>query len=115
MREMATEATPKKDAVIPSVNTEQLSKDMETLKADIAQMAGTLRELGLQTRDTALSEGRRRYELARVKGHEQVDHLRTTAEDLSLQATNAVRERPAAALLIAAGIGLILGFLTARK
>jgi ElaB/YqjD/DUF883 family membrane-anchored ribosome-binding protein len=112
---MAAEAMSKKETGTPTVNTEQLSKEIETLKADISQIAGTLRELGLQTTDTAITESRRRYELARLKGHEQVDHLRHSAEDLGLQATAAVRERPATALLIAAFVGMIFGFLSARK
>jgi ElaB/YqjD/DUF883 family membrane-anchored ribosome-binding protein len=112
---MAVETTTKREVGTGAVSTEQLAKDIETLKSDISQIANSLRDLGLQTKDTALAEGRRRYEIARLRGHEQVDHLRTTAEDLSLQATEAVRDRPATALLVAAGIGMLFGLLTARS
>lgn len=112
---MATETTPKKETATAAVNTDKLASDIETLKSDISQIAGTLRELGLQSKETAIAEGRRRYEMARVMGHEQVDHLRNSAEDIGHQATAAVRERPATALLIAAGVGMLFGFLSARK
>lgn len=104
-----------KGDVAEKVSTEKLSQDIETLKADMSQIVGTLRELGLQSKDTAVEVGRRRYELARQMGQDQVDHLRGTADDLSQQATDAVRERPATALLIAAGIGMLFGLLSARK
>lgn len=112
---MANESSSKKEAEAEVASTDKLSKDIETLKADLSQIAGTLRDLGLQTKDTAVEEGRRRYELARLRGNQQVDHLRHSAEDFSHQATEAVRDRPGTALLIAAGIGMIFGILTARK
>lgn len=112
---MATETTPKKETATQAASTDQLAKDIETLKSDISQMASTLRELGLQGKETAIAEGRRRYELARTLGHEQVDHIRSSAEDFGHQATAAVRDRPATALLIAAGVGMLFGILTARK
>ncbi len=112
---MGSDAASRKQVEAQAVSTDQLSKDIEALKADISQIAGTLRELGLQTTDSAIEEGRRRYEFARLRGHQQVDHLRNTAEDLGQQATEAVRDRPGTALLVAAGIGMIFGFLSARK
>lgn len=112
---MANETATKKDTAVEAVDTEQLSRDIAALKADFAHIAGTLRELGLQGRDAALYEGQRRIAAVRSEAQGQIDHLRRSADDLSHQALDTVREKPGIALLAAAAVGMIFGFLTARK
>jgi ElaB/YqjD/DUF883 family membrane-anchored ribosome-binding protein len=112
---MAAETLTKKDTPMESPNIDQLSKDISVLKADLASVVSTLKELGVHGRDTAVEEGRRRYAIARSTTSDQVAGLRRTAEDYGHQATDAVREKPATALLVAVGIGMLFGILTARR
>ena len=112
---MANESVTKKEAAAEAVDTEKLSRDLAALKEDFAHIASTLRELGLQSRDAALYEGQRRIAAVRSEAHGQIQNLGQSADDLGHQALDTVREKPGVALLAAAAVGMIFGFLTARK
>jgi ElaB/YqjD/DUF883 family membrane-anchored ribosome-binding protein len=116
---MATETTAKVKSEVAEMKqeamVEKLTSDVAALRADLSQVLGSLKQLGVHSRDTAVEEGRRQLLSARDEFGTQVDHLRSSAEEYTRQATDAVRERPGQALLIAAVIGMLFGFLTARK
>lgn len=116
---MANELTAKAKSEVAEAkaeaNIEKLSNDMATLKADLAQIVGTLKDLGIQSKNSAVEGGRRHLLAARDEVSGQVDHLRVAADDYQRQAIESVRERPGQALLIAAAVGAVFGFLTARK
>jgi ElaB/YqjD/DUF883 family membrane-anchored ribosome-binding protein len=93
----------------------KLADDVAALKADIATLATTLREVAADRRDLAIAEGRRRLVSVQDEAHDQLDYLHRRAEELGDQARTSVQERPGTALLIAAAVGMMFGFLTARK
>jgi ElaB/YqjD/DUF883 family membrane-anchored ribosome-binding protein len=110
--EMATQGS---NASKGEIDVAKLSADIDTLKADLAALGGTLRELAEHGRDTAVAEGKRRVASVQHEAKNQLDHLHRGVDDLAQQARDTVHERPATALLVAAGIGILFGLLTARR
>jgi ElaB/YqjD/DUF883 family membrane-anchored ribosome-binding protein len=97
------------------VDINKLADDMAVLKTDIAALATTLKELAAERRDVVVAEGRRRVSAVQSEAQDQLDYLQRRAEELGDQARTSVQERPGTALLIAAAVGMMFGFLTARK
>lgn len=96
-------------------HVEDLSRQIDALKGDIASIAQILSDMG---RDQGAATAERVRETAaemRARGEAQLRHARAQAHDLGDQAANAVRDQPAAAMGMAVGLGFILGFLTGRK
>jgi len=98
-----------------SASYEDLEKQIAVLKKDIAKLTETVGEYG-----------RARSNDLRGAAYEQAAHLRAQGEkavsaaqaklDEQYRATEAkVRENPAAAVGIAAGIGFIVGLLTSSR
>ncbi len=93
----------------------QLSDQIETLKSDIAAITKTLADLGKTTKDAAVTGAKAKATELRDTGEQQMRAAQARAEDYGHQAAEAVRNQPAAAVGIAAGLGFLIGFLTARK
>ena len=94
---------------------DDLAAQMEALRADVAALTTTLADLTrAEARDAADSAKR-----AARKTRENVEHeyekLHKHAEDAVDQADALIREKPAMALGIAAGLGLLIGLLMSRR
>lgn len=93
---------------------EDLEAEVTRLKNDIA----ILRDQLSATSEHSISAARRAAaegaEQLRVKGEAAMDSLKTNADDIERQVTEAVREKPITALAIAAGVGFFLALLTRR-
>ncbi|PWE33488.1 hypothetical protein DDZ14_04630 [Maritimibacter sp. 55A14] len=96
-------------------DTEQLSKQIEMLKNDIASISQTLTDMGAQRRDEAVEGMRRTASELRDRGQARAAEAREYAEDTGHQVADAVRQQPATAVGLAVGLGFILGFLTSRR
>jgi ElaB/YqjD/DUF883 family membrane-anchored ribosome-binding protein len=96
-------------------STEDLVREIETLRADLARVTETLAEMGKAEARSMADEVRKRSRKARAHVEDEFEHLRGSAEAAIDQADELIRERPAIAMTIAAGLGLIVGLLLYRK
>lgn len=104
--------TTKKDS---EPTLEDLSRQIETLRADLAGIMDTLKALGLaQTR--AAAEGVKDHaEAARAAGEEELAALRARLDAMVVEADRMARDKPVTAMGIAAGFGFLLGLLLGRR
>lgn len=94
---------------------QDLSAQIEALKADISQITTTLTEMGTARKDAAINSAKSQAEHLRAEGHKQLEMAQSTAEDYGAQAADAIRRQPAAAVGMAVAAGFIAGLLTSRK
>jgi ElaB/YqjD/DUF883 family membrane-anchored ribosome-binding protein len=99
----------------PQDEIDRLSKQIVTLREDIAAISKTLSGLGGSTREAAVDGARRKVSELRHAGEEQLHAAQHRAEQIGQQAADAVRSQPAAAVGLAIGLGFLLGFITGRK
>ena len=78
--------------------------DESTLKDDLSAVA-----------DSARKDVRRELERVREKAGEMMDRGRESVERVRESVSDRVRERPLTSVLVAGGIGLLLGMLVARR
>ncbi|WP_157982020.1 DUF883 C-terminal domain-containing protein [Oceanicella sp. SM1341] len=95
--------------------SEQLSLQIDSLKADMADIAATLKALGVQRVDNATDAARARAEAAAAAGRDAAHEARLAAERLGENMSTSIKDRPFTAIAIAAGVGLAVGFLSGRK
>lgn len=86
------------DPTTRNPTTEDLSRQVDALKADIARLAETLGDYGKAKSDHYRTEAQRRAEDLRAEAQGRL-------EDVEVY----VRQNPAQALGIAAGVGLLIG------
>jgi len=96
-------------------STSDLSLQVEALKADIAGLTETISALGKQKANETKEEIELRAQLLKERGKMAVDQAGNEFDRLSSEAERSIREKPMTALAIAAGVGLVVGFLTSRK
>lgn len=93
---------------------EDLEAEIARLREDVARLTEQLARTGehsIAAAKRAASEG---AEQLRAKGEAAVEALRSNADDIEKQVTDAVREKPITALAIAAGIGYFFALLSRR-
>ncbi|MEW9918007.1 YqjD family protein [Marimonas sp. MJW-29] len=90
------------------ISIEDLSAQIDILKADIASLTDAL---GTYTK----AKGAEASEYAKTKARETARAGREKAVEAQLHAEDFVRNQPATALGIAAGVGFLVGMFTARR
>ncbi|MEY8882155.1 YqjD family protein [Donghicola sp. XS_ASV15] len=103
-------ATPK-----TAPDMQDLSAQIEALKADISAITSTLTEMGTARKDAAVSSARQQAEDLKAEGSRQLEMAQLTAEDYGAQAADAIRRQPATAVGIAVAAGFLAGLMTGRK
>jgi ElaB/YqjD/DUF883 family membrane-anchored ribosome-binding protein len=98
-----------------NLSTDDLSQQVDTLKADISRLTETITAMGKQKAQSTKQDVELKALLLKERGKEALDSAGTEINRLSAEAERNVRERPMTALAIAAGIGLLVGLLTSRK
>ncbi|MBB5516834.1 ElaB/YqjD/DUF883 family membrane-anchored ribosome-binding protein [Rubricella aquisinus] len=98
-----------------SASTDDLVKQIETLKADVQALTDTLGELGKAQGAAAKNAAAEKAAALRDAGEDQINRARGAANDLNDQANEFVRTQPATALGIAAGVGFLVGMMSGRK
>lgn len=108
-------AQSKSAAKVSESEAQQLSNQINSLKTDIAAISQTLVEMGSARRDAVVSDASEKVAHLRDRGEKTLQDAQASVEDLTQQATDAVRNQPATAVGIAVGVGFLLGFLSGRK
>ena len=80
------------------------------LRETASQVGENLRELGGQVRETATQQ----YEQLRQQAGDYYEQGRQRAQEMEQNLEQYVQEKPIQALLIAAGVGMLLGILWKR-
>ncbi len=106
-------------AQAPKNNTSELNADvaqqLAVLREDIATLTATIAEYGkAQGSAMKASAAEKAAEFAQT-GASAADAIKAQAEKSYSDAEEAVRTNPAAAVGIAAGLGFLVGMLTARR
>ena len=99
----------------PEPTVEDLTRQMEALRADVAAIAETLKGLGLAGTRAAADEVKGRAESARAGAEARMDELHARLDALLAEADRMARDRPVTAMGIAAGFGFLLGLLLGRR
>ena len=102
-------------ATAKTATTDDLSAQVETLKSDIAALTKTIADLTKAKGEEASDTLRARAESARATGDAQVAELQEQATQGMEAAEDYVRRNPATALGVAAGVGVLVGLLSARR
>jgi ElaB/YqjD/DUF883 family membrane-anchored ribosome-binding protein len=108
-------------ATAPTAKTARTPKSPEDLEAEIARLRDDVAKLTKQLQATgehsyatakrAATEG---AEQLRVRGEAAMDTVRSSANDMEQQLTEAVREKPITSLAMAVGVGFFLALLSRR-
>ena len=85
--------------------------DQGNLKEAASQVGQNLRDLGSQVRDTATQQ----YEQLRQQAGDYYEQGRQRAMEMEHSLEQYVQEKPIQALLIAAGVGMLLGMIWKRS
>lgn len=94
---------------------EDLSRQIETLRSDLTELAETLKALGIAQARAAGDEVKSRAGAARAAGEARVEELHDRLESMLAEADKLARDRPATAMGIAAGFGFLIGLLLGRR
>lgn len=113
---MAREASPLGINEAPAEATmEDLQKQISQLKNDISGLTDTLGEYGRVQGEHLKHAARDQAAALRQKGAEGIAEAQDMATRAYEQAETSVRQNPAAALGIAAGLGFLVGLMTSRR
>ncbi|QQA41868.1 DUF883 family protein [Pelagovum pacificum] len=116
---MATASSGNPESKVTELKTEaslkDISQQLEALKADLSNLAGAMGDYGKGKAKQARSTAEGYAHTARNTAEGQYDYLTTEAERYGREAQRMVREQPAAALGVAAGIGFLVGLFASRR
>lgn len=94
---------------------DELSKQIETLRGDLAKLTDTVGSLARDEFDERRDRVRGAAHDAAERGRAYGRRARAQADEGIHEAADYVRERPLGAVAAAAALGMVFGFLTARK
>lgn len=92
-----------------------LQAQLETLRADMAQLMSSVTALGKVKTDEAAAAVSETAEALRRHGSEQLAGLKGRSEAVVAKAAELARNRPAEAMAIAAALGFVAGLLVLRR
>ncbi len=92
-----------------------LNDQIETLRQDIGALTQTISEMGKHKGDETIEAARAKASDLRDKAADHAETARLQALEMQDQANNFIRNQPATALGIAAGVGFLVGFFGSRK
>lgn len=96
-------------------SSEELAAQLEALRSEVSALATTMGEIG-RTGSAALGDAARdSIHRAQSLAQDGVEAARAQAVRLEGQANDFVTRQPATALSIAAGLGFVVGMITARR
>lgn len=111
---MAT-ATKKANGRNNDASPEDIADQLAVLREDLSVLTKTIADLGQDAGDDALAALKSKAGDVRDKASQSADAARAQTAQLQAQANDFIRDQPAAALGIAAGLGFLVGLLGARR
>lgn len=96
-------------------NMDQLSKDVASLKTDVASLITTLKDIGRAEGKAARASVEANADLLQKRLVAAGENAQEVAAELPAQTRTLVRQNPMAAVLIAAAAGAVFGLATGRK
>jgi ElaB/YqjD/DUF883 family membrane-anchored ribosome-binding protein len=87
----------------------------ETMQAAGTQVKETMQQVGTQVKETMQDVGTQVKETMQATGNQIYEQGRESLQDLNRTIEAQIRERPLQALLVAGGIGALLGLLWRRS
>ncbi|MFD0859069.1 DUF883 family protein [Roseovarius aquimarinus] len=96
-------------------DTEDLQKQIATLRQDLAGITETLGAMAKAQKDGMTEAAQRKYEKARAQGADALHSAQAQANALNAQAQEFVQEKPALSLGMAAALGFVVGILSTSR
>ncbi|WP_292019050.1 DUF883 domain-containing protein [Maritimibacter sp. UBA3975] len=96
-------------------DVKDLQAQIEQLKGDVSELTTTLRDVGNSTAAEYKTRAKKTAKKARAKGQKAAQDAQDSAAAYYRTAEGQVRENPAAAVGIAAGVGFMVGLFLSRK
>lgn len=93
---------------------EDLEAEIARLRQDVSRLTEQLATTGEHSMSAAKRAATEGAEQMRIKGEAAMGALKSNADDMERQLTEAVREKPITALAIAAGVGFFFALMTRR-
>lgn len=94
---------------------EELSKQVEILREDLSTLTQTIADLGKAKGEEAVASAKAKADEVREKAADTAETARLQAMEIQGQANDFIKNQPATALGIVAGVGFLVGYMTARK
>ncbi len=92
-----------------------LQKQVQSLKSDIAALTSAMTDYAKAQRAGIAAVAGTSVDLIRKKGTESIDAASEIATKGYSQAEHTVRNNPAGAVAVAAGVGFLIGLLSVRR
>jgi len=99
----------------PKPTQEDLAQQMQELRDDVASLTKMLGDLTRAEAREAADSAKRAAHKTRESVEHEYEKLHKQAEDAVHHADALIREKPAMAMGIAAGLGLLVGLMMSRK
>ena len=96
-------------------STAELRQQTETIKEDIRKLGNIARDVAQDKLDEARQAATEAVESGRQKASDMLEKSRDKAGDVEDQMVEYVRNKPIKTVLIAGGIGLLLGAFLSRR
>ncbi|WP_415404424.1 DUF883 family protein [Tateyamaria sp. SN3-11] len=107
--------TSKLQTLNKTTDTGDLAAQVETLRHDLASLTQTIADLGRAKGDEAVSAAKSKMADVREQAADTAETARLQAMEMQDKADTFIKNQPATALGIAAGVGFLVGFLGSRK
>jgi len=95
--------------------TEQINREVDQLKTDIAALRADMSSLIKTLKDAGIDKGREYYDNASDRVHQAGDTVRKRANDAYSAVGKEVEEHPLTSVLTAFGTGFVVGMLLDRR
>ncbi|GAA3852992.1 DUF883 family protein [Celeribacter arenosi] len=102
-------------AATENATTEDLQAQIATLKKDISSLTKTFADYGRAQGEQVRNGATEAYDAARVATEKQAADLQKQALAAYGDVENKVRENPSASIGVAAGLGFLVGLVTAAR
>ncbi len=107
--------TSRKSSDASPESDDELAKQLEQLKSDVAELSGLLKKMGLEKAEGLREDAEGRAREYAEMGRRQAEKLSSAASDLEADITAHIRDKPMQSLIMAALIGFVFGLLSRRN
>ncbi|EPX79469.1 DUF883 family protein [Litoreibacter arenae] len=97
------------------ISAQELSDQIATLRADLSELTNIIGNLGKAKGAEMSNKAKDQLEALREEADARAKAMKDQALNVQAQAQDMIQNQPGAAIGIAAGLGFLVGFLSARK